>query len=77
MAVITRDYTAQDTKALTPDEQLMELNEPKEKYLASLFKSDMELCRKLNLNLSRILRFKLHDWLQEKEFEVMTHGRRN
>lgn len=66
MAIKTRDYTLTGSKGLEPDEQLLELNEPKEQYACLFFKRDLEVARKLNLNLARILRFKLHDWLDEK-----------
>ena len=68
MASITRDYTERGTSALTPEEQLLELNTPKTKILISLFTDDLDKAKKLKLNMNRIIRFKFHDWLQEKEF---------
>jgi hypothetical protein len=64
--VIDPKYTTRSLKVLTTDEQTREINQPKVDISIDLFQDDFDLAKSLNMNISRIIRFKFHDWLQEK-----------
>lgn len=66
MATKVRDYSLTGTKGLEPDEQLLEINEEKESVNLFLFKSTLDIARAHNYNISRIIRFKFKDWIEEK-----------
>jgi hypothetical protein len=61
-----RDYSLCGLNGLNTEEKIKEVSEPKESYNAVLFKCDMDKARRLNVNMARILRFKFHEWLEEK-----------
>jgi hypothetical protein len=64
--VIDPKYTTRSLAVLTDKEKLREINQPKVDISIDLFKDDFEQAKSLNLNISRIIRFKFHEWLLEK-----------
>jgi len=59
-------YCTRSLSVLTDDEALREAKMPRSKFMVELFTDDLDLAQKNNLNISRIIRFKFHDWLQSK-----------
>jgi hypothetical protein len=68
MAEVTIDpkYKSRSTSALTHDEKYLETFSTKIKFTVDLFEDDLKLAQQNDLNISRIIRFKFHDWLQSK-----------
>lgn len=57
------------TRALSPlsnDEKIREVTTPKVGVYIELFVDDYDLAQSLKVNVSRILRFKFHEWLSSK-----------
>lgn len=64
--MIDPKYCSRLLSILTTEELVRETQTPKVKVTLEIFADDYQLAKEQNLNLSRILRFKLHDWLQDK-----------
>ena len=59
-------YTSQKLSVLTDEEKIREVTWAKYNASVELFQEDWELAKRLNINISRIIRFKFHEWLHEK-----------
>lgn len=59
-------YTTRSLTVLTDLEKIMEVTLAKTTTSLDLFTEDLKLAQSLNLNISRIIRFKFHEWLQQK-----------
>lgn len=64
--MIDLKYTNQKLSVLTDEEKIREVTWPKVMVSIELFQQDLDLAKSLNINMSRILRFKFHDWLHDK-----------
>ena len=60
-----KKYQTRKRSVLSETDQLRDINEKKEQCAFVAFKKDLDFSRENNLNLTRILRFKLHEWLIE------------
>jgi hypothetical protein len=61
---INPKYKSKSMSELTYDEKYMETFWAKSKVSVDLFEEDVKLAE--GLNISRIIRFKFHEWLQSK-----------
>jgi len=59
-------YSRRSLSVLNTDEVILETQSPKIKFTLDLFEEDIKLAQSNNLNISRIIRFKFHEWLQSK-----------
>jgi len=59
-------YQTRALSVLTEEEMIREVKAEKVNFSLDLFKADYELAKSLDINVSRILRFKFHEWLQDK-----------
>jgi len=59
-------YQTRLLSVLTTEEVLLETKSPKKIFMVELFESDLKLAQEHNMNISRIIRFKFHEWLQSK-----------
>jgi len=59
-------YQTKSLAVLTDPEKIREVTIPKINTTIDLFQDDMDLAQTLNVNVSRIIRMKFHEWLQEK-----------
>jgi predicted DNA-binding ribbon-helix-helix protein len=59
-------YKTRSTNVLDDIEIMQENRLKKTNFLISLYEDDLEYCRQNNLNISRIIRLKFHEWLMEK-----------
>ena len=64
--MIDPKYSSRALNILSADEILRETQLPKTKITIEIFTDDFQFTKENNLNLSRIIRFKLRDWLQSK-----------
>jgi hypothetical protein len=64
--LIDPKYCSRSLSALTEEEKYMEVFWEKAKFGIDLFDVDLQLAKEHNLNISRIIRFKFHEWLQSK-----------
>lgn len=68
--MIDPKYLTRALSVLSKEEQIREIEKAKVLTTVELFQEDFELAQSLGVNLSRIIRFKFHEWLQEKVTEV-------
>ena len=64
--MIDPKYTTKALTVLTPEEKYLEVMTKKTTTTIELFDDDLKKAQDLNINISRIIRFKFRDWLQEK-----------
>ena len=64
--LIDPKYCSRSLTALTLEEKQMEVFWEKAKFTIDLFDTDLQLAKENDLNISRIIRFKFHEWLQSK-----------
>jgi len=63
--MIDPKYCTRSLSLLSTDEQILEATSKKEDFLAELFKDDIQKARDKKVNLGRVLRFLLHEWIQK------------
>jgi hypothetical protein len=61
-----KKYSTRAMKALNDKEIEQETRWEMVSFGTLFYKKDMDFCRDNNLNVTRILRMKFHDWLVEK-----------
>jgi hypothetical protein len=59
-------YSRRSLSVLNSDEVILETQSSKIKFTLDLFEDDVKLAQSNNLNISRIIRFKFHEWLMSK-----------
>jgi len=64
--LIDPKYTTKSLTVLTDPEKIMEVTMAKITTSLDLFTEDLKLAQSLNLNISRIIRHKFHEWLLQK-----------
>jgi len=64
--MIDPKYSTRSMLVLTEEEKIREVIKPKTTISVEIFTEDFQLAQQNNLNLSRILRFKFHEWIQAK-----------
>jgi hypothetical protein len=59
-------YAAKSFSVLTPEEQVLYINDPKKMVGVYVSAADAEYLQANNINLSRIVYFLVHEWLAKK-----------
>jgi hypothetical protein len=59
-------YCTRDRSVLTDKEILLEAQSKKSTVSIQLYEDDFKFAKEHDLNLSRIIRIKFHEWLQSK-----------
>ena len=66
-------YKTQAMSVLSDDEKIREVTKKKHIISIEIFEEDFQFAKQEDLNISRILRFKFHEWLNSKKM-VIDHG---
>lgn len=73
--MIDPKYCSKSMTVLSDEEKIREAIKPKVKFAIDLFEEDLKLAQTLNINISRIIRFKFHEWLESKLLQGEIDGR--